>query len=99
MNFVEQLTAVTLLVDFFLGVAFGVVSGAVYGSRREDGDYSLLRPAPDELIAGARIIHGLYTRDDGYMQSLLSGDSQVSGDETAKRWTDESGATGKEPRR
>lgn len=36
MNFVEQVTALTLLVDFFLGVTFGVVGRAVHGSGRRE---------------------------------------------------------------
>ena len=34
MSFVEQLTAITLLVDFLFGVTFGVMGGAIRGSRR-----------------------------------------------------------------
>jgi hypothetical protein len=34
MNFVEQLTAVALLVDFCLGMTIGMVGGAVHGSLR-----------------------------------------------------------------
>ncbi len=64
MNFVEQLTAVALLVDFFLGVSFGVIGAVVYGSKLEDSDRSLLDPAPDHVSAGARAILGVYTRDD-----------------------------------
>jgi hypothetical protein len=77
MNFIEQLTAVALLVDFFLGVSFGVVGGAAYGSRLEDRESSLLGAEPDAVSAGARAIYGLYTRDDGYMASLLPGGHQV----------------------
>jgi hypothetical protein len=77
MSFIEQLTALSLLVDFLFGVTCGVIGGAVHGSRRG----ALLVPAADDLLsAGARVIYGVYTRDaDGYLQSLLSGSDRVSG--------------------
>ena len=78
MNFIEQLSAIALLVDFLFGVACGVIGGASHGSRRG----ALLVPASDDpLSAGARVIYGVYTRDDdGYLQSLLQGSDQASGD-------------------
>lgn len=85
MNFVEQLTAVTLLVDFFLGVTFGVVGGAVHGSLHEDREKSLLRKAPDLVSEGARVMYGVYTRDDGYMARMLDGGDQVPRDERDER--------------
>jgi hypothetical protein len=99
MNFVEQLTAVALLADFFLGVTFGVVWGAVHGSLREDSSKSLLREAPDPLSAGARVIFGLYTRDDGYLASLLPGGRPVLGNNPDERRSDDSGAQGTDPER
>lgn len=71
MNVIEQLTAISLLVDFLFGVTFGVIGGAVIGSRRG----ALLWPAADDLLsAGARVIYGVYTRDDdGYLRGLLRG--------------------------
>jgi len=95
-NFVEQLTAVTLLVDFFLGVTFGVVGGAVYGSRLEDGEKSLLGAAPDAVSAGARRLYGVYSRDDGYMARLLRGGDHAPGDDRGGRQSDDSGAEGAE---
>ena len=71
MNFVENLTAMGLLIDFFAGVTLGVIGGAVYGSKLEDSDHSLLDGAPDALSAGARTIFGVYTRDDGHLRDLL----------------------------
>jgi hypothetical protein len=62
MSFVEQLTAITLLVDFLFGVMFGVVGSASLASRREDFDYSLTHVPPDPLCHGGRVIHGVYTR-------------------------------------
>jgi hypothetical protein len=75
---IEQLTAQGLLIDFLFGITLGVVGGAVHGSRCG----SLLVPASDDLLsAGARVIYGVYTRDDdGYLQSLLQGSDQASGD-------------------
>jgi hypothetical protein len=95
-NFVEQLTAVTLLVDFFLGVTFGVVGGAVYGSKLEDGERSLLGTAPDAVSAGARRIYGVYSRDDGYMARLLRGGNHAPGSDRDGRQRDDFGAEGKD---
>ena len=76
MEIVGQLTALSLLIVFLFGITCGVVGGAVHGSRRG----ALLLPASDDpLSAGARVIYGVYTRDDdGYLQSLLSRDAQAS---------------------
>jgi hypothetical protein len=75
---VEQLTALSLLIVFLFGITFGVLGSAVYGSRRR----VLLTPASDDpLSAGARVLYGVYTRDnDGYLQGLLTGSNQASGD-------------------
>ena len=75
---IEQLTAQGLLIVFLFGITCGVVGGAVHGSRRG----ALLVPASDDLLsAGARVIYGVYTRDDdGYLQSLLPGNDQASDD-------------------
>jgi hypothetical protein len=83
MNFVEQLTAIAILIDFLFGVTFGVVGGAILGSRREDYENTLLGAAPDPLSAGARVIHGVFTRDDGYLRSLLGGASQATRNDSA----------------
>jgi hypothetical protein len=71
MNVIEQLTAISLLVDFLFGVTFGVMGGAVIGSRRG----ALLWPAADDFLsAGARVIYGVYVRDDdGYLRGLPRG--------------------------
>lgn len=71
MNAIEQLTAISLLVDFLFGVTFGVIGGAAIGARRG----ALLWPAADDLLgAGARVICGVYIRDDdGYLRSLPRG--------------------------
>jgi hypothetical protein len=78
MEIVEQLTALSLLIVFLFGITCGVVGGAVHGSRRG----ALLVPAADDLLsAGARVIYGVYIRDDdGYLQSLLPRNDQASDD-------------------
>jgi hypothetical protein len=78
MEIVEQLTALSLLIVFLFGITCGVVGGAVHGSRRG----ALLVPASDDLLSvGARVIYGVYARDDdGYLQSPLPGYDQTSSD-------------------
>jgi hypothetical protein len=75
---IEQLTSLSLLIIFLFGITCGVVGGAVHGSRRG----ALLTPAADDLLsAGARVIYGVYTRDDdGYLQGLLPRNDQASDD-------------------
>ena len=86
MSFTEQLTALSLLIDFLFGITFGVVAGASHGSRRG----ALFAPASDDLLsAGARVIYGVYTRDDdGYLRSLIPDNDQASdnprGNDTAE---------------
>ena len=88
MEIVEQFTALALLIVFLFGITLGVVGGAVHGSRRG----ALLVPASDDLLsAGARVIYGVYTRDDdGYLRGLLPGNDRAS--------DDPSGDDGSEPR-
>ena len=75
MSSIEQLTALSLLIDFLFGITLGVIASAVHGSRRG----ALLVPAADNLrSAGARVIYGVWTR--GYPQGSLSGDDQMSDD-------------------
>jgi hypothetical protein len=93
MNFIEQLTAVALLIDFLFGVTCGFIGSAARGSRREDRDYTLLGAAPDPISAGARVIHGVYTRADEYMMGLLPGGGEAGGDNPG---IDDSGAQGQE---
>jgi hypothetical protein len=64
MNFIEQLSAVTLLIAFLFGAALGIVGGTVHGSLCEDRKKTLLLAAPDLLSGSARMIFGLYARDD-----------------------------------
>jgi hypothetical protein len=99
MNFIEQLTAVSLLVDFFLGVTFGVVGSAVHGSLREDKGRTLLRQAPDAVSNGARVIFGVYTRDDGYMGRLLAGGGRLPANDRDAWPDDDSDAKGRDPER
>lgn len=91
MEITEQFTALALLIVFLFGITLGVVSGAVYGSRRG----ALLVPASDDLLsAGARVIYGVFTRDDdGYLKGLLTGNKRVSGGSSGG---DGSGSTGEE---
>jgi hypothetical protein len=79
MNFIEQLTAVTLLIDFFFGVTCGVIGSAVHGSKHEDRGGTLLGAAPDPVSAGARVLHGVYTSADEYMLGLLPGGGEADG--------------------
>jgi hypothetical protein len=81
MNFVEQLTAISLLIDFLFGVTCGVIGSAAHGSRREDRGYTLLGAAPDPVSAGARVLHAVYTSADEYMMGLLPGGGKAGGDE------------------
>jgi hypothetical protein len=83
MNFVEQLTAIAILIDFLFGVTFGIIGAAIIGSRREDYEKSVLGDAPDPLSAGARVIHGVFTRDDGYLRSLLPGAAEATKNDSA----------------
>jgi hypothetical protein len=90
-NFIEALTAIAILIDFLFGVTFGFVGGAIFGSRREDYYYSLVGAAPDPLSAGARVVHGVFTRDDRYQDGLLPGDAEAAADQDGD---DESGSHG-----
>jgi hypothetical protein len=72
MNPVDQLSVMVLLVILFLGISLGMIGCAVHGSIREDRKRSLLKAAPDAVCAGARVLNGVYTADDGYLQYLLS---------------------------
>jgi hypothetical protein len=93
MNFIEALTAIAILIDFLFGVTFGFVGGAILGSRREDYNYSLLQVPTDPLSAGVRVIHGVFTRDDGYLQGLLPGGADAAGNQD-QDGDDESGSQG-----
>jgi hypothetical protein len=89
MNFIDQLTAIALLIDFLFGVTCGMVGSAAHGSRREERGYTLLGAAPDPVSAGARVIHGVYTNADEYMMGLLPGGEVAGGN----RGIDDSGAS------
>jgi hypothetical protein len=67
MTFVEQLSAIALLVDFLFGVTLGVIGSASLASRREDWHYSLTHAPPDSICDGARILYGVYTCGDGWV--------------------------------
>jgi hypothetical protein len=88
MSFIEELSAVVLLLVFLLGVTFGVVGGAAYGSVREDCEYTLLGTSPGSVSEGARVIHGVYTSSDEYMRSLLArGGGAAAADERGNATT------------
>jgi hypothetical protein len=54
------------------GISVGLVLSVTWASVREDRCRSLLNVAPDAVCAGVRVLMGLYTADDGYLQDLLS---------------------------
>ena len=97
MSFIEQLTAIALLVDFLIGVTFGIVGVASLASRHEDLDYSLTHAPPDPLCEGARVIHGVYPRGDGFASDALRDASP--GDNGWRGGGDRAGAQGQEPQR
>jgi hypothetical protein len=71
MHVIEQLTALALLIDFLFGITLGVVGGAIHGARHGVLPWPA---AEDPLSAGARVIYGVYLRDDsGYLQGLVPG--------------------------
>jgi|SRR5690348_398576 len=76
-------SAIVLLVDFLFGITCGMFSGVVFGSVRENHEMSLLEQAPDPLSAGARVILGLFTRDDGYLRSLPPGGRRLRASRTS----------------
>ena len=69
-----QLSVVLIPIDFLFGILLGLVLSASWASLREDHCRSLLSVAPDAVCAGVRVLNGLYTSDDGYLQYLLSRD-------------------------
>jgi hypothetical protein len=92
MSFFAQLSAVAFLVDFFLGVACGIIGSAIHGSRCEDRGYTLLGAAPDPVSAGARVLYGVYTGADAYMMGLFPAGGAGEGN----RGIDNSAAQGQE---
>jgi hypothetical protein len=100
MSLVEQLSAITLLVDFLFGVMFGVVGSASLASRREDLGYSLTHAPPDTLCEGARVIHGVYTLGDGFVSDARRAAGQGDdGWHGGNDGNDGPGAQGQEPQR
>jgi hypothetical protein len=77
MGLPTQLSAITALIDILFGIMIGIVLSASWASRREDQCRSLLSVAPDAICAGVRVLNGLYTSDDGYLQYLLSRDGMA----------------------
>ena len=97
MGFIEQMSAIALLIDFLFGVTFGVVGSASLASRREDRLYSLVHAPPDPLCDGARVIQGVYTRGDSWVSDTRRaaplGDGDRPGDNGG------AGDQGQEPQR
>jgi hypothetical protein len=86
MSFIEQLSAIALLIDFLFGVTFGVVGSASLASRREDREYSLVHAPPDPLCDGVRMIQGVYTRGDSWVSdarraAALGGNGRPGGND------------------
>jgi hypothetical protein len=73
----EQLGGLAILIDFLFGITFGVIGGAVVGSRRG----LLLWPGADgPLSAGSRVIFNVWAR--GYevtQDDFIPGNGQVPG--------------------
>jgi hypothetical protein len=97
MSFIEQLSAIALLIDFLFGVTFGLVGSASLASRREDRDYSLVHAPPDPLCDGVRVIQGVYTRGNSWMSDARR--AAALGDGGWRGGNDGSGPQGQEKER
>ena len=97
MSFIEQLSAIALLIDFLFGVMFGLVGSASLASRREDRDYSLVHAPPDLLREGVRAIQGVYTRGDSWASDARR--CAGPGDDGWRGGNDGSGSQGQETER
>ena len=97
MSFIEQLSAIALLIDFLFGVAFGIAGSASLASRREDRDYSLVHAPPGPLCDGARVIQGVYTRGDKWVSDTRR--AAAPGDDRWPGGNDGSGSHGQETQR
>jgi hypothetical protein len=56
MTFVASLSAMTLFIDFLLGIVYGMVGGASLAFWREDKHSTLRGTAPDLLCEGVRAL-------------------------------------------
>ena len=72
MEQMAQLSVIVIMIDFLFGITIGIVLSASWASLSEDHCRSLLKAAPDAVCAGVRVLNGLCTSDDGYLQYLLS---------------------------
>jgi hypothetical protein len=97
MSFIEQLSAIALLIDFLFGVMFGAVGSASLASRREDRVYSLVHAPPDPLSEGVRVIQGVYTRGDRWVSDARR--AAAPGDTGRPGGGDDSGSQGQEAER
>jgi len=97
MSFIEQLSAIALLIDFLFGVAFGVVGSASLASRREDRGYSLVHAPPDPVCDGVRVLQGVYTRGDRWVSDARR--AATPGEDGWHGGNDGSGSHGQETER
>jgi hypothetical protein len=97
MSFIEQLSAIAILIDFLFGVTFGVFGSASLASRREDRVYSLVHAPPDPLCDGVRVIQGVYTRGDSWVSDARR--AAARGDDGSRGGNDGSGPQGQETER
>jgi hypothetical protein len=59
MSLIGAVAAIALLMDFLIGIAFGVFATVCAAFNREDRRYSLWGVPPDSASAGTRILAGV----------------------------------------
>jgi hypothetical protein len=58
----DQVTALSVLIVFLVGITIGVVVSVSWAARLEDNCHSLFGEAPSVLCEGVRVFQGLYLR-------------------------------------